>query len=257
MEKSVRHHPSRTAPPRRSVRLRQLAVGLLWLAAACGRDVAAAGAPKLDSVERVFGAQAAARLPLVIALHGLGDSPEGILELFSGFPGPVRVVAPRAPDAHAVGTSWYPIDDRKRAAGVASERAALLARWIDHVRAARPTRGRPIVTGFSQGGVLSFCLAAYHPERLGAAIPIAGLLPDPTRAVRKAPTLRVTALHGEADPRIPFAQGLAAVERLKRAGTPATMIPYPGVGHTLSDAMVARFHELLGQEVARAAAGTP
>ena len=245
---------SRTAPARPSARLRPLAVALLCLAAACGRDIAAAGPPKLSSVERVFGGEPGARLPLVIALHGLGDSPEGILELFSGFSGPARVVAPRAPDAHVVGTSWYPIDDRKRAARVAIERAALLARWIRSVRAARPTVGRPIVTGFSQGGVLSFSLAAYHPEQLGAAIPIAGLLPDPNKTVRKAANLRVTALHGEADARIPYALGLAAVEQLERAGTPATMIPYPGVGHTLSDAMVARLHELLGQEVARAAA---
>lgn len=251
----MRHH-SGTERTRGSSRLRPLVVALLCLAAGCGRDVAAAGPPKLSSVERVFGAEPNARVPLVIALHGLGDSPEGILELFHGFAGPARVVAPRAPDAHVVGTSWYPIDDRKRAAGVALERAALLARWIEHVRAARPTKGRPIVTGFSQGGVLSFSLAAYHPERLAAAIPLAGLLPDPTKAVRKAPNLRVTALHGEADARIPYALGVAAVEQLARAGTPATMIPYPGVGHTLSDAMVARFQQLLGQEVARAARAT-
>ena len=38
---------------------------------------------------------------------------------------------------------------------------------------------RPIVTGFSQGGILSFAMAARHPNEVRYAFPVAGSCPGP------------------------------------------------------------------------------
>ena len=53
----------------------------------------------------------------------------------------------------------------------------------------RPTEGRALVAGFSQGGMLTFGLALHHPDLFDGAYPIAGWFPlhlvdsviDPTR----------------------------------------------------------------------------
>ena len=38
--------------------------------------------------------------------------------------------------------------------------------------------GKVVVTGFSQGGMLSYALALHHPELIEYALPISGMLPE-------------------------------------------------------------------------------
>jgi phospholipase/carboxylesterase len=197
-------------------------------------------AAQLSYVERVTGgAQASEALPLVIAIHGLGDTPENFVELFSAFDQKARIVAPRAPDPWHGGSSWYPYrESRARKLPVIRARADLLASWIAELRKERASIGRTIVTGFSQGGVMSFALAAYHPGLLEAALPVAGMLdaelPEPVAI--KSP-LKVKAFHGTTDDMIGYAEGAASVERLKKAGRAATLVTYEGVGHHIPPAM--------------------
>jgi phospholipase/carboxylesterase len=197
-------------------------------------------AGKLDHVERLTGgARASEALPLVIAIHGLGDTPENFVELFRGFAPAARIVAPRAPDPWHGGSSWYPYRGTPaEKLPVIRARADLLASFIAELRKVRPSVGRTIVTGFSQGGVMSFALAAYHPELLEAALPVAGMLeaalPDP--APFSSP-LRVNAFHGTRDDMVSYAGGAASVERLKKAGRAATLKTYEGVGHTITPDM--------------------
>jgi phospholipase/carboxylesterase len=186
----------------------------------------------------------------LVAVHGLGDTPESFLSLYDQLDVPVRIVAPRAPDPHGGGSSWYPIDDPTRAEGAIVARAKLLSRFIEQVRAVRPTRGATVVTGFSQGGVMSFALAAYHSRGLAAAFPIAGMLPTVgPRPERAAGGFRVVALHGREDARIPYAQGERAVKRLQEAGIAAQMVAFASVGHTISEPMRERYHALLREEL--------
>jgi phospholipase/carboxylesterase len=195
---------------------------------------------KLDHVERVTGgAKASEALPLVIAIHGLGDTPENFLELFRGFEQAARIVAPRAPDPWHGGSSWYPFRGTPaEKLPVIRARADLLASFIGELRKERPSVGRTIVTGFSQGGVMSFALAAYHPELLEAALPVAGMLdaglPDP---VPMSSPLTVNAFHGTRDDMVSYAGGAASVERLKKAGRAATLKTYEGIGHTITPDM--------------------
>jgi phospholipase/carboxylesterase len=119
------------------------------------------------------------------------------------------------------------------------------------------TAGRPIVTGFSQGGMLSFALSAKYPSLIAEAVPISGLMPPsmiPTPWPAAAPMPRIFALHGEADQRVPFDLSKMGVEKLRAAGVQAELKSYPGVGHTVSPDMRRDLFVALGAAVDREAA---
>lgn len=237
-----------------------LAAALLSLATllfACTASRVAPG-PPLDYVERVLNGRADAgarteKLPLLLVLHGLGDSPERFLPLFDGLDVPVRIVAPRAPDPFSSGTSWFPIDDPRRAPAGILKRAQLLVELTDYLARTRTVRGRPIVTGFSQGGILSFALAAYHAGSFQAAVPIAGSLLDGLPRYQPAQKgFRVVALHGREDRRIPYEGAERTTARLRAVGTDASLTSFPGVGHEIPELMRERYLAVLRSELARA-----
>jgi phospholipase/carboxylesterase len=100
--------------------------------------------------------------------------------------------------------------------------------------------GHPVaVTGFSQGGVLSFALAVRHPELVTLAVPLSGGLPAsliPTAGPPPgAPPIR--ALHGNADDRIPVAMASRTVESLAARGWDAQLQTWDGVPHTVTPEM--------------------
>lgn len=191
-------------------------------------------------------------LPLVIAIHGLGDSPERFAPLFAGLDVPHRLIVPRAPDPWGEGTSWFPMDDAQRMAVMLRERSKLLSEFAARITKTRKVRGLPIVTGFSQGGCLSFALAAYHSERFSAALPIAGMLPSPMPPYRKARAdFRVVAFHGADDARIVLRDAERTTAQLKKVGTRATLAVYPGVGHGLSAREERDYLAALREELAR------
>lgn len=224
---------------------------------------AAAEAPPLQFVElTTAGAAADARLPLVIAVHGLGDRPERFAALLKDLPVAARVVVPRAPAAHGGGFSWFPV--RVPVAGpqpgleeglrASTQKLAALAR---HLATARPTVGRPIVTGFSQGGMLSFALAVGHPDVFAAALPIAGALPRSMWPAKGAPTTRVRAFHGDADRVISVDDARDLMRHLTDHGWDATLGTFQGVGHGVPPIMRASLHAELAAAIRRAAAVKP
>ena len=213
--------------------------------------------PPLEWTERVTGgATAGEPLPLVIAMHGLGDRPEAFGELYSGFDQRARVVLLRAPDPWGTGYSWFPFrahdgdDLRAKGIAIAAERVIVTVALLE---SKLPTRGKPIVTGFSQGGMLSFAIAARHPDRVRAALPLGGVLPAPLWPAFDAgsPAVRIIALHGEADAVVPIGPTKSAVAALQARGFNARLESFPGVGHSLPEPLRGRYFELLKAELNR------
>lgn len=220
------------------------------------------------------GAEAGEALPLVVAIHGLGDNPSSFRLLLDDLPARARVIFPRGPMPHgADGFSWFDFraDDEEGSAelsagirGAADRVAQLIADVIARTKAPR----RAVVCGFSQGGMLSFALAASHPELLSTAIPLSGYLPTalwPSQRPTTRPLPRVVALHGENDHLIPVDSARWSVEALKGNGYDVVLRTYPGVGHALSppmraaleSAVVAAVAELAGPVRPAAAASAP
>lgn len=189
-------------------------------------------------------------LPLVVVVHGLGDRPENILRLFDDHPGDVRVVAPRAPTPYGRGGTWF--SDRVREsdpAALAAEMRAVADRvvgWMDRVAEALPTEGEPVITGFSQGGMVSFAVALAHPEAVAGAVPLAGHVPEALWPASVSPALAATpirALHGTADPVLPVGNVQAVTEHLQGLGADVQLHTYEGVEHRVRPPMRRRLHE--------------
>jgi phospholipase/carboxylesterase len=215
---------------------------------ACKRAPAPASSAleaRLDSVEIVLGgANAGDPLPMIVVLHGLGDKPENLAQIFAGLGTRARVMLLRAPDRWGLdGYSWFPIDiDR----GAESVNAADISRVADRVAKTvaelvhvRPTIGKPIVTGFSQGGMLSFALALHHADTFARALPVSGwippaLVPDEKQAKSAAP---IFAIHGDADQIVPFAATKELVRVLEQRGANVTLVAEPGVAHAITPHM--------------------
>ncbi len=197
-----------------------------------------AGAP-LDAVVFVTGgADDDDRLPLVVLIHGLGDRPERFAHALDGFPVRARVAAPRAPTPWHDGGSWFPVrardPDREALARGVAAAADRVAAWIRRTTAAHPTAGKPVITGFSQGGILAFAVAVRHPDLVAAAVPVGGLLPEPLYPDALPPSPPpIVALHGEDDRTVAFERARATVEHLARLGWPAHLESFPGVGHAI------------------------
>jgi phospholipase/carboxylesterase len=126
------------------------------------------------------GANAGEPLPLVIAIHGRGGSPQNMAHLFDAYKDRARVILPYGFEPLGDGFNWLTrwfdepafADDTRQAA---DRLAAMIAELVHR----HPIVGKPIVTGFSQGGILSFTLAVLHPEIVRAAFPVGGFLAPP------------------------------------------------------------------------------
>ncbi len=183
-------------------------------------------------------------LPLVVAVHGLGDRPESFKGLLADLPVPARIVTPRAPIEWNMGYAWFRVRIRSKnwdalSAGIARA-AKQVAVLISHLRQKHPTRGAPILCGFSQGGMISYAVAVHHPETIGLAIPMSGYLPKPLwPTAKKAATeyAPIRALHGEGDALVPLQPTREALEHLARLGFDASLTTYPGTSHTVDAAM--------------------
>ena len=185
------------------------------------------------------GARAEQHLPLIVAIHGLGDRPDRFVGFVDAFDVPARIVLPRGLTAYGDGFSWFWFGNGRDVARISSgvETAAnRLANAIRVIVRERPTRGKAIVTGFSQGGMLSFALALLHPELVSAAYPMAGVVPP--QLIAKMPDAGrfppIIALHGEQDSVIRLADTRRSVAALKKRGLSVELKTYPGVQHTPS-----------------------
>lgn len=206
------------------------------------------------------GAEADASLPMVILIHGLGDNPESFEGLVQGFDTPARFIIPRGFDAHGRGWSWFPYRGsdqgvEETAAGIAAS-ADKLAPAIEALGRARPTQGKPVVSGFSQGGMLSFTLAVRHGELLSAAYPVGGWLPEPlwpADASQAASCPPILAFHGEDDNRVPLAPTRAGVEHMRKLGYGVELHTYPGLGHSINRELHAELMQAFRTQLQRLA----
>ncbi len=228
-------------------------------------------APPLEHVVLLTGgATADQELPLLIGIHGLGSRPERFVRAFDGLDVPARVVLPLAPTPTASGGgSWFDYrrgdPDREALAERLNEAGAGLMAFVHWAEERYPTRGEPVITGFSQGGMLSFTLGATWPDHVAAAFPVGGDLPTvmvPPRERAPSDPPAIVAFHGVDDEVVPIGPVREAVRALADAGYPATLREYPGVGHSIPTPLRADWHaavaEALGAKPgAQAAASCP
>ena len=195
--------------------------------------------------------------PRVVVIHGYGATPDRIIGLMDGYAGEARLLAPQAPTPALKGWSWFPLSSEVGGADALgpgiSTAADDLAAWLmtEGVSPSDPA----VVTGFSQGGMLSYALAVRHPDLIALSVPIAGMLPLDLLPERPPPTTAppIRAWHGDGDLRVPTALAQRTVDALSAAGWDARLETVPRTGHAVPRAA----REGLHAAVAAAASGEP
>ena len=157
--------------------------------------------------------------PLMLFLHGAGESgsdlekvkthgPPKLVEAGRDFP--FILVSPQCP-----GRGWN-VDT--------------LNALLDDVTAhCRVDKDRVYLTGLSMGGYGSWTLAAAHPERFAAVVPICGG-GNPGDA-KKLAGLPIWVFHGAKDNTVPIRRSEEMVEAIKAAGGNVKFTVYPEAGH--------------------------
>jgi phospholipase/carboxylesterase len=118
----------------------------------------------------------------------------------------------------------------------------------------RPTVGKVIVSGFSQGGLLTLTMALYHDDIVGEAFPLSCWLPAPLEPSYRRADLRfphIRSMHGTDDQTIPLAPTSELFTRLAVLGFDVSLHTFPNVGHTISDDENELFHLWLEAAVCR------
>jgi predicted peptidase len=172
----------------------------------------------------------AARLPLVLCLHGAGGNTAAADLLASPAMQRKHPCVVMAPACDGEDARWVagPQAVAREARPVMRE----LMEALDAViRDEGVDPGRVYLTGQSMGGVGTWGLIANHPGRFAAAVPVCG-----TWSPADAPRMNgvaIWAFHGDMDPRVPVVGSRDMIAALKEAG----VRPEPrytelaGVGH--------------------------
>lgn len=174
----------------------------------------------LLALPKGYSAQRGRRWPLLVFLHGSGERGEStdILRKFGpakrieeGAEFPFILLTPLCP-----AYEWWHLD-------------AIEALIADICRRHRVDRDRIYLTGLSMGGYGVWGLAAKHPERYAAIVPICGA-GDGDWAPRLA-ALPTWVFHGELDPVVPVEHSRAMVRALRAAGGKPKLTIYKNVHH--------------------------
>ena len=235
------------------------ALALAMLLGACGSaQPPAPTSAVLDSLELMTGgASSTDTVPLVVALHGRGDTADGFTRAFREMPTPARVVLLRAPiHEGASGDAWFTFQHIDTWTHVAEDVDTLcdrLVATVDAIEAAHPSRGRPVLTGFSQGAMITYAMALRHPARFAALYPVSGvLITELYRHDHADPAMAppIVAFHGTRDEIIPIASDREAIAMLEERGIHVELRPHDAT-HWLDGEMRADLWTVIAAQLAR------
>jgi phospholipase/carboxylesterase len=158
---------------------------------------------------------------LMVMMHGLGDSVAGYRWV------PVMMRLPwlnyllvNAPDAYFGGFSWY--DFAGDAAPGIERSRRMLFELLDQFREKGFPTEQTVVSGFSQGCLMTWEVGLKYPHRFAGLVGISGYVFQHEKASQQlspvAREQRFLITHGRFDQLIPFSDVKAQIEFMKRLG---------------------------------------
>jgi poly(3-hydroxybutyrate) depolymerase len=175
--------------------------------------------------------------PLIIALHGLGQTEDSMPDRYSKrIPALAEergyiVASPlgfRVDGFYGSGIAASP-DPRERRSRELSEKDVMQV--LNRMRADyQIDDSRIYLMGHSMGAIGTWAIAAKYPDIWAALAPFAGMgAPVTVERIRHIPQFVV---HGDADPTVPVGASRAMVEAMNKLGVRVTYIEVPGGNHT-------------------------
>lgn len=163
--------------------------------------------------------------PLILFLHGSGErgnEPELVKKYGLAFwidreeNFPFVVVSPQCPAE----VRWIDLVEK-------------LDTLLDHIlHTYAIARSRVYLTGLSMGGQGAWCLAAHHPERFAAVVPICGrIFPDYETTLCALKNVPVWVFHGEQDKAVWVKNSHQMVDLLRACGGNVRLTIFPDADH--------------------------
>jgi predicted peptidase len=167
--------------------------------------------PYLFYLPKGFDGEADKKWPLILFLHGRGES-RGPLSIVAKW-GPPRMAKRGDDPPYLVISPQCPASTR----WTADDQQAGVLNLLDHIIEKYPVDpSRIYLTGLSMGGYGSWKLAADHPQRFAAVAPVCGK-GNPADG-EKLKDLPIWVFHGTQDDAVPYQHSVDMVEAIKMAG---------------------------------------
>jgi phospholipase/carboxylesterase len=181
-------------------------------------------------------------LPMIVFIHGNKSKPEKFRSKLRAMTMKARLILPYGPLVATKGFGWFPTgtgahDKHAELAAAMPPIEAKTLKFIAAVRASRPTKGKVILAGMSQGSELAYGLVLHQPDMFAAACLVSGQLP-PESIDKAGPGAKppIHAFHGDADDTVDLADDQRTIAELKKMGFPADLRVLPGGKHKFEPA---------------------
>ncbi len=168
--------------------------------------------------------------PLLLFLHGLGESSDTDLDRVT-IHGPAKMVEMQPDFPFVLVTPQCPPPGKEKTAIVKAWRPEQLIQLVDHVASKLPIDDTRIyVTGLSMGGYGTWRLAAAHPERFAAILPVCGG-GEPETMAAKLRGVPIWAFHGAKDSVVPVSESEKMADAVTNAGGNVRFTVYADAEH--------------------------
>jgi len=184
-------------------------------------------------------------LPMLVALHGNGDTAKHFYETaLDQINVPARIILIKGPLSHGGGDAWpWTAADFARYGEPINEAIASLALKY-------PTVGKPVLLGFSGGGMMAYYQAIKHGDSYSYIFPVSGQLSNAllgdTSFRRGA---KVYAFHGTKDNVISISGGREAINILRANGALVKLTEFDGDHHGIFTNMKTRITQAVEQKL--------
>ncbi len=182
-------------------------------------------------------------LPMLIALHGNGDTPghfhDTALDLITS---PAHVLLFEAPISYGSGSAWP--GDRQEI----DRYSKALVEAVDQLSLQYPTRGKPVLLGFSGGAVMAWHIALTHGDQFSAVIPVSGRFEKAWVSQFTTPeNTAIHVFHGKQDRVLAVGGSRLAVRSARDLGMTVSYIEFDGGHLGLFTNMKPQITELMDQ----------
>lgn len=220
------------------------------------KDGVIAGVPYLERMRG--GAEPHEAVPMVVVFHSRGASPRGYTGMLRGI-GKARLIIPTgAYEGKQGGHLWFELgvkagetEDPEGAAQQWRQAAERMAEFLRQVVQCRPTVGRPVLTGSSQGGEMTLLMASTHPDLAHSGVAVSSYLLRPFWTDDMVP---VHMIHGTGDRTVPYDWAREYYEAVKAEGAPVSFDSYPSSGHSVTSEMGSAWIASVREQVQRTGA---
>jgi phospholipase/carboxylesterase len=186
--------------------------------------------------------------PLLLLLHGYGSNEKDLFALSKQFPDEFLIISARAP--YTIGFNSYAWFDITFSGGKpvsinkeqAEKSRITLVQFIDQLKN-KFTFDTSLVylSGFSQGGIMSYCVGLTKPDKIKGIAVMSGRLPDEVKPLisqsEKLKQLEIFVSHGINDNVIGVQSARESVDWLRKKGLNPVYKEYPA-GHSITPEMI-------------------